>query len=148
MKKQQNSLPRGFLKTYRKGEKQEVKYIPLKLGFLKLEYGLYDNPGILGLVSFVMDESDDAIAIGARLEMMLSDDHEGEEVTCISEMGVSGLQWSNGEVIWGHTYDDDSAPSGGRKIGLDAWIDECIETMINPSEEEIEERRRLDREDG
>jgi hypothetical protein len=80
--------------------------------------------------------------------MNLSRDGQNDEVTYISENGVSGLQWSNGEAIWGHTYDDDSPPSPGRKIGLGQWIDEMIDHMINPTDEEIEERRRLDRQDA
>lgn len=146
MKKQRNKLTKGFLKTYRTGNDNEVKYIKLATGYLKLEYGLYDTPTILSLVSFVLDTSEDAIAVGMRLEMNLQDDHTGDEVTYISENGVSGLQWSGGEVIWGHTYDEDSPPGPGRKITLDDWIDECIDGMINPSDEEIDERRRLDRE--
>lgn len=146
MKDIKNRMAAGFLKKYRKGKGNEVKYIPLKLGFLKLEYGLYDDPGTLGLVSFVLDRDDEAIAVGSRLEMSLPEDGTGEEVTYISENGVSGLQWSNGEVIWGHTYDDDSPPSPGKKIGLDQWIDEMIGNMINPDDEEIGERRRLDKE--
>jgi hypothetical protein len=146
MKKKRNIIAKGFLETYRTGEKSEVKHLKLHTGFLKLEYGLYDNPELLCLVSFVLDRSEDAIAIGMRLEMNLQADHRGDEVTYISENGVSGLQWSDGEVIWGHTYDDDSAPGPVKKISLDDWIDECIDAMINPSDEEIEERMRLDRE--
>ncbi len=145
--RKRNIIPKGFLKTYRAGKKHDVTYLPLELGFLKLEYGLYEDPELLGLVSFVLDRADDAIAIGSRLEMNLSIDEQSDEVTYISENGVSGLQWSDGEVIWGHTYDDDSAPSPGRKVSLGQWVDEMIDVMVNPSEEEIEERRRLDRED-
>jgi hypothetical protein len=141
MKKKRNNIAKGFLKTYRTGEKNGVTYLKLHTGFLKLEYGLYDNPELLCLVSFVPDTSEDAIAIGMRLEMNLQDDQNGDEVTYISENGVSGLQWSGGEVIWGHTYDDDSPPEPGRKVTLDEWLDECVDSMINPSEEEINERQ-------
>jgi hypothetical protein len=147
MKTKRNTVAKGFLNTHRTGGKNEVKYVKLNNGYLKLEYGLYDIPEILSLVSFVLDKSEDAIAIGMRLEMNLQADHADDEVTYISENGVSGLQWSGGEVIWGHTYDDDSPPGPGRKIKLDAWIDECIDSMINPSDDEIDERRRLDREE-
>jgi hypothetical protein len=143
-----NKIARGFLGKYRREEKREVVYLPLELGFLKLEYGLFDEPGILSLVSFVLENRDDAIAIGSRLEMSLADSDEDTQVTYISENGVSGLQWSDGEVIWGHTYDDDSGPSPDRKVGLAEWVDEMIEAMINPSDEEIEERKRLDKEQG
>lgn len=146
--KNRNHVPAGFLKTYRKGRKNSTVYLPLSTGFLKLEYGLYDSPERLDLVSFVLEQDDDAIAVGSRLEMNLADDPSGSEVTYISENGVSGLQWSGGEVIWGHTYDDDSPPQPGNKIALDDWIDKMIDDMVNPPEEEIEERRMLDREEG
>jgi hypothetical protein len=144
MPQNKNSIPKGFLATYRRGRENGVVYLPLAQGFLKLEYG---HPPLLFLVSYVLDDNDDAIAIGMRLEMNLGEDGEGESVTWISENGVSGLQWSGGEVIWGHAYDDESPPAPGRRIGLSEWVDECLEKMINPSPEEIEERRRLDRED-
>jgi hypothetical protein len=59
--KKKNKIPKGFLKTYRIGDKPAIIYLPLAFGFLKLEYGLYDEPEILGLVSFVLDASDEAI---------------------------------------------------------------------------------------
>jgi hypothetical protein len=62
----------NFLKNYRRGRAHEVKYIPLKTGFLKLEYGLYDSPGILSLVSFVLKDNDKAMAMGRRLELLLN----------------------------------------------------------------------------
>jgi hypothetical protein len=141
-----NKIEKGFLKKYRREKKREVVYLPLDLGFLKLEYGLYDEPGVLSLVSFVLERSNDAIAIGPRLEMMLAGSDEDVQVTYISENGVSGLQWMNGVAYWGHTFDDDPGPIKGKKIGLDEWVDEMIEAMINPSDEEIEERKRLDKE--
>jgi hypothetical protein len=143
-----NQIAKGFLKTYRKRKERDVLYLPLELGFLKLEYGFNEEPGVLSLVSFVLENVDDAIAIGPRLEMSLAGSDEDTQVTYISENGVSGLQWSNGEVIWGHTYDEDAGPSPGRKADLAAWIDEMIDSMVNPSTEEIEERRRLDREEA
>ncbi|MBN1898627.1 MAG: hypothetical protein JW827_07600 [Spirochaetes bacterium] len=141
-----NEMPEGFLQKYRNGKRKEVKYIPLKLGFLKLEYDVCDNPGILSLVSFVLEDNDEAMAVGPRLEMNLTPDATGDVVTFITENGVSGLQWSNGRVFWGHTYDDDSPPSEGKTISLEEWIDECVDKMINPDDDEIAERKRLDRE--
>jgi len=125
-----NSIPKGFLKKYRYGKANEILFLTLQKGFLRLEYGLYDDPEILCLVSYVNSKKKDALSIGNRLELNLGDGNY-DEVTFIAEMGVSGLQWSNGEVIWGHTYDDDSSPSPGRKVDLDTWIDECIESMIS-----------------
>ena len=52
---------------------------------------------------------------------------------------MSGLQWANNGVYWGHTFEDDGGPVTVKKISLIDWIDECIEKMINPSQEEIEE---------
>jgi hypothetical protein len=126
-----NSFPKGFLKKYRNGRSDEVLFLPLQKGFLKLEYDLYEETGVLCLVSYVHSKRKDAMAIGNRLEICLEEDESYSQVTFIAEMGVSGTQWSNGEVIWGHTYDDDSPPSPGRKIGLDDWIDECINIMIS-----------------
>ena len=125
-----NTLPNGFLKKYRKGKPGEILFLPLQKGFLRLEYGLYCDPQTLCLVSYVNSKRIDALAIGNRLELSLSDDGN-DQVTFMAEMGVSGLQWSNGEVIWGHTYEDDSPPSPGRKIDLNTWIDECVKSMIS-----------------
>lgn len=144
MKTKINSLPPKFLKKYREGKTDEVVYCRLSLGFLKLEYGLYDNPGTLSRVSFVLDDLDEATAIGSRLELVIGTDYREDEATFISENGVSGLQWSGGEVIWGHTYDDDTPTAPGRKISLDSWVDECVKKMINPDPRELEERRALD----
>jgi len=58
------------------------------------------------------------------------------EVTSIKENAISGLQWSDGRVDWGHTFDDDSSPAKGMKCGFDGWIDECLSKMINPESEE------------
>jgi hypothetical protein len=146
MKPIKNSMKGNFLKNYHKGRAHEETYIPLKTGFLKLEYGLNDSSGMLSLVSFVLEDNDKAMAVGRRLELLLSEDETGEVATFISENGISGLQWSGGRVFWGHTYDDDSPPSDGKSISLDNWIDECIGIMINLDADEIEERRRLDRE--
>jgi hypothetical protein len=147
MKSILNAVDKNFLEKNHEGKEMEIIYYPLNLGFLKLEYGLFDNPGILSLVSFVLDDIEDAIAVGPRLEMCLSQDDAESVVTFITENGVSGLQWLDGEVTWGHTYDDDSSASDGKKIGLGEWIDECIDKMINPDDNEIEERRKYDNED-
>jgi len=125
-----NTVQKGFLKKYRRSKGSETVFLPLEKGYLRLEYGLYDNPGWLSLVSYVLTNKKNAPALGKRLELVL--DEEGQNiVTFIAEMGVSGTQWSNGHVIWGHTYDDDSPPSPGRKISLDDWVDECINIMIS-----------------
>jgi hypothetical protein len=59
---------------------------------------------------------------------------EGPVVTFITENGVSGLQWSGGDVFWGHTYEDDGPPARGRKEDLGEWVDRCIDIMINPED--------------
>jgi hypothetical protein len=144
--KQRNQVEKGFLQTYRRGRAREVRYLPLSRGFLKLEYASREEQGMLFLVSFVLDEDDRAMAVGPRLELRLDDTEEGGAATLIEENAVSGLQWSNGAVLWGHTYEDDGPPEKGRAVSLGTWIDDCIETMINPSDEAIAERRRIDRE--
>jgi hypothetical protein len=134
MKKKRNHLPGGFLNKYRTGEKGSIQYIHLNQGYLKLEYDEEHNPGILLLVSYIRSKSNRAAAIGCRLEMALADNEAEEDVvTYITENGVSGLQWAHGGVYWGHVYDDETGPVSVRMIGLDEWVDECIENMINPS---------------
>ena len=39
-----NSIPKGFLKKYRYGKANEILFLTLQKGFLRLEYGLYDDP--------------------------------------------------------------------------------------------------------
>ena len=138
MESERNTIKKNFLKEYLKGNAKEVRYLPLNRGFLKLEYGLYDNPGILSLVSFVLIKDKSAFAVGPRLEMMLQTDICDDKVTFIRENGVSGRQWYHGHVFWGHTYDD-SNPSEYKTINLDDWVDECICIMINPDKEEEKE---------
>jgi hypothetical protein len=77
------------------------------------------------------------MAVGCRLEMALAGNEEEEEVvTYITENGVSGLQWAHGGVYWGHVYDDDTGPVSVRMVELDEWVDECIEKMINPGQQD------------
>lgn len=127
-----NSVPSGFLKQYRAGESEGAVYIPLTAGFLRLEYGACGEQILLSRVSFVSDRSLFTPAIGNVLEFSLKPDCKGEVVTLIGEMSVSGLQWVDGTVQWGHTYGDDLSAAEGRKIDLDSWVDECIDGMINP----------------
>ncbi|HPJ34597.1 MAG TPA: hypothetical protein PK358_07155 [Spirochaetota bacterium] len=128
-----NSVTPGFLGKYRTGKGEGVEYIALDTGFLRLEYAGEDDYFILSRVSFTAAKSKHSPAIGEVLECRLSPDSGNDVVTFIGEMSVSGLQWAGGEVLWSHTYEDDSEYSGGRKIDLAAWFDECIAKMINPS---------------
>jgi hypothetical protein len=132
-----NNFPTGFLAKYRtaQGERQ---YVKLDFGHLRLEYDIEETPSLLYLVSFVVSEDNEARAIGRRLELNLDPDGIMETVTCMTEMGVSGLQWSDGHVYWGHTYEDDGPPDPGKEIELGEWVDECIHKMINPSQEDID----------
>lgn len=127
-----NSIPSGFLKKYRTGESEGASYIPLAAGFLRLEYVSSGEDIILSRVSFVSDKSLYTPVIGNVLECSLSPHRAGEVVTLIGEMSVSGLQWVDGTVQWGHTYGDDLSAAEARKIDLDSWVDECIDGMINP----------------
>ena len=130
-----NTIAPGFLKKYRCGKDAEPVYVPLAAGFLRLEYGGDLAPHLLSLVSFTSAPTLYSKAVGPRLECALSSDEKGEEVTCMEEEGVSGLQWAGGEVSWGHTFEDDSAPAEGRKVELGDWVDECLQKMINPPQE-------------
>ena len=40
-------------------------------------------------------------------------------------------------MIWGNTYDDGGPPTEVQKIDLAAWIDECVETMVNPDRDDL-----------
>jgi hypothetical protein len=133
MNSNKNEIGAGFLYRYGRGEKNSVVYLPLRLGFLKLEYGRFDKAEDLAIVSFVHNKLKDAIAVGRRLELRLFPGGRGDKLTFMAENAVSGLQWAHGQVFGGNTYDDDSGgPSRGRKVSLDDWVDECIALMINP----------------
>ncbi len=136
MSEAKNELPPDFLSTYRFGKADSTVFIPLTSGYLRLRYGLYDTPETLSLVSFVLDANDTALAVGPQLEFRLPETVGIEEATFVGENAVSGLQWAAGRVIWGHAYDDDSAPEEGETIGFDEWVDRCILQMVNPGEVE------------
>ncbi len=134
-----NTIAPGFLKKYRLGSDGKPVYVPLATGFLRLEYGGGQAPHLLSLISFTAAPSLHSKAVGPRLECGLSAGGKGEEVTFMEEEGVSGTQWMGGEVSWGHTYEDDSAPGQGRKVELADWMDECLQKMINPAPEVLRE---------
>ncbi len=117
--KKKNSVNKGFLKEYRNGKPNEIKYIPLSFGFIKLRYGYSDDPKNLSAASFVLDKNEYSPALGMTLEFSLNENGLNDTATYIPENGISGFQWSNGEVFRGHTYDDDTAPSNGRIISLE-----------------------------
>lgn len=127
-----NGIDKGFLASYRLGRANETRFLPLARGFLKLRYGLNDEPEVLSIASYVLEPSDDAIAVGPRLEFRLPKQPGGERATFMTENGVSGRQWSCGNAYWGNTYDDTSS-NHRRWITLDDWVDECLEEMVNPN---------------
>jgi hypothetical protein len=129
-----NSPPANLFTEHERGK--GIVFLPLEQGWIKLEY---DDDGDLQLISFVLEEHEAERAVGPRLEL------GGGTVTFITENGVSGLQWSDGEVIWGHTYDSDGSPAPGRKIDLPAWIDECVDKMVNPDRDDLTELLELER---
>jgi len=148
METRPNSLAAGFLKKYRHGEGgggegggEALRFVELDFGLLRLEYDVDETPPAppaLFVVSFVLSRDDDEPAIGRRLEFRVPPPpppRSGDVVTYIGVNAVSGLQWSCGRVIWGHTYDDDSPAAEGREVDLDTWVDECIAEIINPSQE-------------
>lgn len=116
-------------------------YIALDTGFLRLEYDPDGEPPLLFRVAFVAGKSRFSPAIGNLLELSLDPGGDGDTVTFIAEEGVSGVQWSGGRAFWGHTYDDDSPAGDGEEIGLGAWIDRCIDRMINPSGEILDDMK-------
>ncbi len=127
-----NRVPPGFLERYRAKTAENVVFLPLARGFLKLEYGKYDEPDALAVVSFVAKNSEASPAIGPRLELRLFKGGREDIATLIGENAVSGLQWSNGGVFWGHTYDEDGPAPQRRTVSLGDWIDECLARMVNP----------------
>lgn len=137
-----NRVPPGFIVAHRHGSGGEVTYISLTAGFLRLEYDAGATAPLLFRVAFVAAKSKFSPAIGSLLELSLDPGSAGDTVTFIAEEGVSGLQWSGGRVIWGHTYDDDSPVGDGERIELGAWIDRCIDGMINPPGKILDEMKK------
>lgn len=131
-------MPSGFLSRHRSGAPEACEFVSLVRGFLRLER---DERGLLSLVSFVLDDSANARAIGPRLEMGLSEDGGDDEVTCIAENAISGSQWRGGSAAWGHTLEDDGdgGTSEARAVPLEAWMDECLARMVNPPKELLAE---------
>lgn len=125
-----NDLPSGFLSTYRTGKPHSTLYVRLARGYLRLKYGLNDAPDALSIVSYVLSDSDESPALGARLELRLPESAGEEVVTFIAENAVSGRQWARGRASWGHTYEADSADAG-EAVGLEEWVDRCIAEMIS-----------------
>ncbi len=131
-----NSMVPGFLARYREKKTEDIIYLPLNAGFLRLEYGRYDDPRALAIVSFVWHATREAAAVGPRLEMRLIPGDRGNIVTFIGENAVAGRQWRRGRVIRGHTYEDDSPGGAGNPVSLDEWVDTCVDRMINPGNAE------------
>lgn len=127
-----NRIPRGFLADHRKGRPGEVRWIPLARGCLRLEYGTQYEAEQLGRVSFVLEKTRDAPAVGRRLVLMLHADGIREKAVFIAENALSGLQWAAGCVSGGTTLDIDPGDDGSdtRHISLDDWVDECLRIMI------------------
>lgn len=138
-----NSVPPGFLDAHRHGGNgEDVVYLALETGFLRLEYDPDGAHPLLFRVAFVAAKSKFSPAIGNLLELSLDPEGHDDTVTFIAEEGVSGVQWSGGRACWGHTYDDDSPAGEGEEIGLGAWIDRCIDEMINPPVKIIDELKK------
>lgn len=111
-------MDKGFLKTYGKSKPKEIRLVPHSDGFLRLTY---DDIGDLLDIGYVKDKK--GKPIGAVLEI----DRDLRLATYIEPMGVSGLQWNDGEAYWGNTYDDSITNS--REISLDDWVDEIVSKM-------------------
>jgi len=124
-----NSVPLGFIEKYRIGNGDDLVFIPLASGFLRLEYLIEDDIPLLNKVAFVATASKHSSIIGRLLELSLG--RNSETATYMDEQGLSGIQWTGGSTSWGHVFDGDCY-SEREKIELDEWIDRCIEKMINP----------------
>jgi hypothetical protein len=123
-----NTIPKSFLSDHKSGPKNKTLFLPLNSGFLRIKY---DDDGSIAMLHYVQTKG--GSPVGAGLEWGGSN---GETVTFITEMGVSGTQWNNGEVFWGTTFETDDGPmSPNRKVDLETWINECLEKMINPTQE-------------
>jgi hypothetical protein len=126
-----NHPPKGLYARRKKGKPESTVHLKLALGFLRLSY---DEEGVLSLIAFVLERDERAREIGPRLEL------NGDTVTFIEENGVSGLQWKDGAVIWGHTFED-SLPSPVRDdappMSLGEWIDDRARVMTNPDQETL-----------
>jgi hypothetical protein len=137
----ENTIPKGFLEEHEHGEAGKREYVALKEGFLRLSYG---KTGRLSKISFGMEKS--GPNIGAALEFG-SENGEGT-ITLIEEMGSSGLQWQDGKVTWGSTFEGvEGDPSKAQVIGKSEWVDEILQEMINPSDKLLAEQLRLDYDD-
>jgi len=130
-----NIIPEGFLKRYRKGKKGAVIFLPLTVGFLRLKYTIEGKLPFLHYIAFVSHPTDAAHVIGIQLEFNLAAEEEDEQVAVIAEQGASGIQWYGGEEHLANPHGNKSIPPKTRKISLDAWVDEYIDKMINPSTE-------------
>ncbi|WP_455381547.1 hypothetical protein [Salinispira pacifica] len=135
-----NRIEPGFLGRYRKGKPHATVYLEIAGGFLRLRYGLNDAPDTLSTVSFVFEPTPDAPSAGPELIFRLPAAGD-ERVTLIAPNAVSGRQWANGAVFWGHTFDDDQSPSGGRAVSLDGWVDDCLQEMIHPPRRRTSRKR-------
>jgi hypothetical protein len=131
-----NRPPAKLYESHKKGKPRTRVHAPLALGFLRF---VYDEDGDLTLIAFVLEDDQRARAVGPRLEL------NNGIVTFIEENGVSGLQWRQGTVSWGHTYED-SVPSKVRQVGLDEWVDDRVQAMSNPGAEVLDSLIAYERE--
>lgn len=126
---------KNFLNNYRINKTEEVFYFSLEKGFLQLKYE--DN--ILWKVAFVTEKDDDAKTFGNELLLTIKDvpDAYDDHVVFMEDMGQSGVEWRDGVVRWGHTYEDEGGTEKGEKIELDVWIEKCVTEIIDPPLDKI-----------
>lgn len=119
----------GFLARHRRGAPGTIEYLRVGRGFLRL--AREEDDGWLERIELVREATEDALAVGEILELELSDGTWPDRATLIALNAISGLQWEDGEVRWGHTLDEDAPPSSpAERVTLDAWVDRCVGQML------------------
>lgn len=132
-----NNVPDNFFARFRTAGDGETVFFPLAVGFLRLEYDDTEAPALLARVAFTQTATEHARPEGLVLECTLDPEGREDTVTFIAAEGVAGTQWADGVVRFGHTYEDGTPGTEGRRISLGAWVDECLQKMVNPGPEKL-----------
>ena len=60
----ENRLPKGFIEKYRIGKGNELVFIALRAGFLRIEYLVDDDQSLINKVAFIATKSEHSSIIG------------------------------------------------------------------------------------